>query len=679
MATRSTAARLSSRLQQISSSIETVVALIASLSILLHLALRYLWPTPGNVFPLFLTLVIGGGPILFELIRKLLKRELGTDVLAGVAIVTAVLLGQYLVGAIIVLMFSSGIALEQYATHRASSVLEALAERMPLIAHRKLASGMAEISLDQVAIGETLIVLPHEYCPVDGVVTEGHGTMDESYLTGEPFEMSKAPGSQVLSGAVNGESVLTIRATKLARDSRYARIMQVMRDAEQRRPQMRRLGDRIGAWYTPAALLIALLGWALSSNPDRFLAVIVIATPCPLLIGIPVAIIGAISLAARRAIIIKNPAMLEHVDKCRTLIFDKTGTLTYGRPSLTEVVCARGFDEAEVLTLAASLEQYSKHPLATAIVKAGEHRNSSLPPVSEISETPGEGMRGIVDGRMIQITGRNALIGSERDMPTGRLLKRSPLPLGEGQGEGLRAKEPPKYLFNNAFSDPLPSPLPEGEGVFQQPLDLPPAASGLECLLFVDREYAAALRFRDEPRHDSSSFVSHLFPRHGVGKVMLLSGDRESEVRYLAGQVGITEIHAGKSPEDKVQIVRQEATYGPTLFVGDGINDAPAMQAATVAVAFGQNSDITSEAADAVVMDASLRKVDELIHIGQRMRVIALQSAVGGMGLSIVGMFLAAFGYLPPVAGAVAQEVIDVLAIVNALRVTLPLSELTDF
>jgi len=400
-----------------------------------------------------------------------------------------------------------------------------------------------------------------------------------------------------------------------------------MHDAEQRRPQMRRLGDRIGAWYTPAALLIALIGWALSSNPGRFLAVIVIATPCPLLIGIPVAIIGAISLAARRAIIIKNPAMLEHVDKCRTIIFDKTGTLTYGRPSLTGVICAPGFDEAEALTLAASLEQYSKHPLATAIVKAAEHQDFSLQPVSEISETPGEGMRGIVDGRTIQITGRSALIGNKQEMPPG----------------------------------------------------LPPAASGLECLLFVDREYAATLRFRDEPRHDSSSFVSHLFPRHGVGKVMLLSGDRESEVRYLAGQVGITEIHAGKSPEDKVQIVRQEATHGPTLFVGDGINDAPAMQAATVGVAFGQNSDITSEAADAVVMDASLRKVDELIHIGQRMRAIALQSALGGMGLSIVGMFLAAFGYLPPVAGAVAQEVIDILAIANALRVTLPLSELTDF
>ena len=211
------------------------------------------------------------------------------------------------------------------------------------------------------------------------------------------------------------------------------------------------------------------------------------------------------------------------------------------------------------------------------------------------------------------------------------------------------------------------------------PTALQPPTTGLECLIFIDEVYAAALRFRDEPRHDSSSFVSHLSPRHGVDKVMLLSGDRESEVRYLAGKVGITEVHSGKSPEDKVAIVTEAAKNGRTLFVGDGINDAPAMQAATVGVAFGQSSDITSEAADAVIMDASLKRVDELIHIGRRMRVIALQSAVGGMGLSLIGMFLAAFGYLPPVAGAVTQEVIDVVAVLNALRVTLPVKELADF
>jgi heavy metal translocating P-type ATPase len=613
----------------ISLSLETVVAATATVAILLHLVVRYFVgaSAAASAIPLYLTLVIGGLPILFELTRQLLKREIGTDVLAGLAIITSVLLGQYLVGAIIVLMFSGGAALEQYATRRASSVLDALAKRMPAIAHRRLDSGMADVSLDQVVIGETLIVLPHEYCPVDGVVVEGYSTMDESYLTGEPFEMSKAPGSQVLSGAINGECLLTIRATKLPIDSRYARIMQVMQQAEARRPQLRRLGDRLGAWYTPAALIMALLGWALSGSSDRFLAVIVIATPCPLLIGIPVAVIGAISLAARRGIIIKNPSMLEQIDKCRTLIFDKTGTLTYGRPSLTEVTCAPGFSRVQVLALAASLEQYSKHPLALAIVKGAQRENIKVHPVSEISEKPGEGMRGVVDGRAIQITGRNVLVGKGPEMPA----------------------------------------------------VLPPLATGLECLIFIDQTYAAALHFRDEPRHDSGSFVSHLSPRHGVNKIMLLSGDRESEVTYLAGKVGITEVYSGKKPEDKVQIVTEEAKLAPTLFVGDGINDAPAMQAATVGVAFGQNSDITSEAADAVIMDASLRRVDELIHIGKRMRVIALQSAVGGMGLSLIGMFLAAFGYLPPVAGAVTQEVIDVLAVLNALRVTLPMSELTDF
>ena len=617
------------RPKRLFSSLETFIALISSLAILLHLILRYLTATPRSVsnIPLFVALVIGGVPILFDLIRKLLKAELGTDVLAGVAIITSVILGEYLVGAIIVLMFSGGIALEQYATHRASSVLDALAKRMPRIAHRKLATGIVDISLDEVSVGDILSVLPHEYCPVDGEIVEGHGTMDESFLTGEPFEMSKAPGSQVLSGAINGESMLGIRATKLPIDSRYARIMQVMQQAEQNRPQLRRLGDRIGAWYAPVALIVAALGWALSGDSDRFLAVIVIATPCPLLIAIPVAVIGAISLAARRGIIIKNPAMLEQIDKCRTLVFDKTGTLTYGRPSLTEVICTPGFSRADVLLLAASLEQYSRHPLAQALSKMAQQDKFQLRPVTEISERPGEGMRGIVDGRRIEITGRDALIGEGR----------------------------------------------------AQSKDFPAAATGLECLILIDEVYAAALRFRDEPRDDSSSFVSHLSPRHGVNKVMLLSGDRESEVQYLAGKVGITEVHSGKSPEDKVEIVTEEAKHGPTLFVGDGMNDAPAMQAATVGVAFGQNSDITSEAADAVIMDASLRRVDELIHIGRRMRVIALQSAVGGMGLSLIGMFLATFGYLPPVAGVITQEIIDVVAVLNALRVTLPVKELADF
>jgi heavy metal translocating P-type ATPase len=427
----------------------------------------------------------------------------------------------------------------------------------------------------------------------------------------------------VISGAINGEQALLIRAEKVAEDSRYARIMKVMHDTEQQRPKLRRLGDQLGAWYTPLALAVAVVAALLSRDPQRFLAVVVIATPCPLLLAIPTAIIGAISLAARRAIIIKNPAILEQLEKCRTLIFDKTGTLTYGRPKLTEVLCAEGFDRTGVLRFAASVEQYSKHPLASAIVSAAKQEQLDVLSVAHISERPGQGVFANVEGHSVQITGRNK--------------------------------------------------------VHAQSLPLPELSSGLECLIFIDGKYAAAIRFHDAPRKDSASFIQHLQPKHGVRKVILVSGDRESEVKYLAESVGITEVHAGKSPEEKVAIVKEETSKARTLFVGDGINDAPALLAATVGVAFGTQNDITTEAADAVVLETALGKIDELMHIGQRMRSIALQSALGGMAASILGMIAAAFGFLPPIWGAIGQELIDLLAVLNAVRVALPTDDLQDY
>ena len=604
---------------------ETYIAALAAAGILLHLVLRYLFPAPPTLLPipLYITLVVGGLPLVYDLLQKLAAREFGSDLLAGLSVITAVLLGEYLVGAIVVLMLSGGAALEYYATRRASAVLDALARRMPTIAHRQTGSSMTDIALSEITLGEKLIILPHEICPVDGTVVAGHGSMDESYLTGEPFQMSKTPGMEVLSGAVNGETALSIVASRLPVDSRYARIMEVVRTSEQNRTQMRRIADRLGAWYTPLALALALAGWIWSGHPDRFLAVMVIATPCPLLIAIPVAVIGGISLSARRGIVIKNPAMLEQIDTCRTLIFDKTGTLTYGRPALTEVICAPGFSRDQVLTAAASLEVYSRHPLAGAIVRAAREANLPLESVDLASEKPGEGLRGIVAGATVRITGRAKLT--------------------------------------------------------QLPPELPPAAGGLECLVFLNEQYAAAFRLHDEPRADSHPFVQHLSPRHRAAKVILLSGDRESEVTYFARELGIREMHAGKTPEEKVAIVQQETRQAKTLYVGDGINDAAAMLNATVGVAMGTGSDITSEAADAVVLEPSLAKVDELIHIGRRMRSIALQSAIGGMALSLIGMFAAAVGYLPPIAGAMAQEAIDLAAVLNAVRVSLPTSELTDF
>jgi heavy metal translocating P-type ATPase len=600
----------------------TIIAAFSIVAIVGHLVLQFGFRTaPGSYrIPLLATLVLGGLPLLYDLLRKLLKREFGSDLLAGISIVTSVLLGEYLAGSIIVLMLSGGEALENYALRSASSVLAALAKRMPSVAHRRRESEIVDVELSEVAVGDTLVIYPHDICPVDGVVIEGHGVMDESYLTGEPFQITKTSGSTVISGAINGESALTIRTTQLAADSRYAKIMEVMRESEAKRPQLRRLGDRLGAIYTPVALTVAILAWAISGEAIRFLAVLVIATPCPLLIGIPIAIIGSISLCARRAIIVKSPVVLEQIAECRTAIFDKTGTLTYGEPKLTERLIAPGFAQKEVLTLVASLERYSKHPLARAILAAAKEDGIQLPEATDVGEQPGQGLRGTVSNHQVRITSRNKLLAQ-----------------------------------NVVGAD-----------------QLPPVAGGLECVVVIDERYAAALRFRDAPRAESLSFVKHLGPKHQFARIMIVSGDRESEVRYLAEQVGITEIHAQQSPEQKLALVRAETTKTKTLYVGDGINDAPAMMAATVGMSIGQNSDVTAEAAGVAVMDNSLLKVDEFMHISRRMRIIALQSAVGGMALSVIGMVFAATGHLTPVAGAIAQEVIDVLAVLNALRAAFP-------
>lgn len=613
---------------------DVAIALLATTAIAVHLALRFLFDAPGSwrgfdweTWPLLIALALGGVPLLIGLLRDVLQFRFGSDLLAGFSIVTAILLGEYLAGVLVVLMLSGGQALESYAVRSASSALAALARRMPSTVHRRRDGQLEEIPLDHANVGDLLVVFPHETCPVDGVVVEGRSEMNEAYLTGEPYMLSKIVGSAVLSGAVNGEGALTIRAEKRAVDSRYAKIMQVMRESEQHRPQLRRLGDQLGAFYTPVALVIAIAAWAVSGEAVRFLAVLVVATPCPLLIAIPVAIIGSVSLAARRGIVIKDPAILEKLDSCRTAIFDKTGTLTYGEPQVTEILPAPNVSKESLLHAVASLERYSRHPLSSAILHAAEAANVELTDPTEVSERPGEGLRGLVDGRTVQVTSRKKLI----------------------------AQTP-------ALAEAIP-----------------PTAGGLECVILIDSQYAGALRFRDEPRDEGRSFIQHLKPKHAFDRVMIVSGDREEEVRYLADKVGIREVYASQSPEQKLALVRNETARADTIFMGDGINDAPALTAATVGIAFGQASDVTAEAAGAVIMDNELSRVDELFHIGARMRSIALQSAVGGMAVSLLAMFVAAAGYLPPVAGALLQELIDVVAVLNALRASFPPTSLTDY
>ena len=599
--------------------------------------------------PLVVMLLAGGVPLVWDLLRKLLAGTSGSDLLAGVSIVTSILLGEYLAGVLVVLMLSGGAALESRAVSRAGDVLNALAKRMPTLAHRKTASGLTDIALSSVAVGDVIIVLPHETCPVDGQVVSGRGTMDESYLTGEPYRMAKAPGSHVLSGAINGQAAMEIRTERVAGDSRYAKIMDVLKASEERRPQLRRMADSLGALYTPLAIAIAAAAWFMSGSPTRFLAVLVVATPCPLLIAIPVAIIGAVSLAAKRGIVIRDPAILERLDTCRTAIFDKTGTLTYGTPLLTEIIPIGSLKREDILAIAASLETYSKHPLATAVVQAAAAESLTLLDVEELAEKPGQGLT----GRVQKGTSHSEACDVHAD---------------GSQGDGSQI-----HHVSITSRQKLMHLDPQGVAA------LPAAAGGLECVVVVDGRTEALLRFRDSPRADGITFIRHLSPSHRLSRVMLVSGDRASEVQWLADVVGIKEVYAGISPEGKLKLVEEATTQAPTIFVGDGINDAPALAAATVGIAMGTASDVTSEAAGAVVMDSALERVDELFHIGRRLRTVALQSAVGGMAASLIGMAFAAAGYLSPAVGALVQEAIDVVAVLNALRVAWNPGSLSDY
>ncbi|MCL2647748.1 MAG: cadmium-translocating P-type ATPase [Phycisphaerales bacterium] len=611
---------------------DLLVACLATLGILASLVMRFIFrsSTFHYEIPLLVVLVVGGGILWLDLLRRILRGNFGADLLAGFSIVASLFIHhngthQYLAGAIVVLMLSGGTALEAYAIRSASSVLRALAKRMPSVGHVQRNGSLVHVSLSEIHPGDIITVFPHETCPADARVIRGHGSMDESFLTGEPYGVPKTPGSEVLSGAINGEAALELQVLRAPADSRYEAIMRVMRDAEQRRPRMRRLADRLGAWYTPAAVLIALLAWYISQDPTRFLAVLVVATPCPLIIAIPVAIIGTVSLAARRGIVIRDPAVLERIDTCTTVFFDKTGTLTYGRPRLTELLPADGFDRQELLALVAGLEQYSRHPLAHAVVEAAKREAVRIPQAIDVSEPPGHGLTGTVNGSNLIITGRSKV---------------------------------PVDIQNH----------------------LPPIAGGLECVVLLNNRYAALLRFQDEPRADVTSFISHLGPqnnKHKMSRIILLTGDREDEAQRMAQHAGIKEVFAGKTPEEKLEIVRSTTAQHPTLYLGDGINDAPAMLAATAAIAFGANSDVTSEAAGAVILEPSFRKLDELLHIARRLRSVAMSSAVGGMALSIIAITLAALGLLVPVAGALFQELIDLVAVLNALRAALPPKELS--
>lgn len=586
---------------------EIWISIAALLSIILNIV--------GNFsLPLLVILAVGGSLLLIDLLRKAIRLEFGADLLAGISIVVSLILEEYLAGVVIVLMLSGGEVLEQFVVSKASSSLKALINRMPKVANVVDGARVKEIPISELTKDHILVILPHQVSPVDGIVVEGTSVMDESFLTGEPYMMRKVPGSEVLSGALNGESMIKVRPTTQPQDSRYSQIVNTMRKIEAEKTPIRRLGDTLGAWFTPLALLVAGLAWGLSGDPLRFLAVLVIATPCPLLIAIPVCIIGAVSVAAKRGIIIRNPASLELITRCKTLLLDKTGTITFGVPSVHKIY-ARDMSEDELVQITASIEQYSKHPLAKAVLDESKKRSLVPLPVTSVSERPGEGLKGVVGGRQVEVTSR----------------KKFPVEFEE---------------------------------------------FGLECVVLIDGKFSGLFQFLDAPRPDSKPFIDHLEVSHGIDRVALISGDRESEVRRVAELVGIKEVLFSQSPEDKVKRVDQENRK--TIFVGDGINDALALSRATVGVALGKRGDISAEASDCVVLDSALYRVDELLHLSGRMRNVMMISVIGGMFLSLVGMGFASFGLITPVQGAVIQEAIDLFAVLNALRVAREPKNLAD-
>lgn len=605
---------------------QNLCCLLTILAIISSLALKLSDLQQLASYPLIAIILSFGIMQLLQILKKIFQGNFSADVIAFIALGLAIYLHEYLTANLLILMIASGQSLEEFASAKASFVLENLANRNVPIAHLKINNQITEIKVDQIKINDCLAISPHEICPVDGEVIEGTSTMDESYLTGEPFHISKTIGSKVLSGAINGENLLLIRAEKLASESRYAKIIEVMKQAKDQKPQIGKLADKIGAIFAPLALLIAFTSYYLTTSLENFLAVLTIATPCPLLIAVPIAIISAISISAKKGIVIRDPRILENLPICSTAIFDKTGTLTYGEPYLDEIICFNNFSEDYVLQKSASLERFSRHPLALAILKKCHEKFIPLLDVQNISEKAGYGVKGIINNQEIIITNRDHLID--------------------------------EFLFNAV---------------------LPSSQAGLECLIVIEKKLAGILKFRDQPRLESHSFIDHLAPEHNFKKIILLSGDRQSEVEYFAKNLGIKEFYSSQTPEQKLAIVKNETKQAKTLFMGDGINDAPALMLATVGIAFGKNNNITSESAGAVILENNLHKVDELFHISIAMRRIILQSAIGGMIFSLFGMIIAGCGFINPAQGAILQQIIDVVAIINALRLTFNNKISSDF
>lgn len=565
-------------------------------------------------------LVATGAPIVWRTVLETRRGRWATDVVAVLAIVAAVVLREPLAGLVIVLMRSGGEALEQHAAGRASAALRELEDAAPRIAHRLVNGEARDIDVGAIAAGDLLLVRPGEIVPCDGVVADGESLVDASRLTGEPVPIAAAASTPLMSGSINGNGALTFRATARSEESQYARVVELVRSAQASRAPIARLADRYAVWFTPATLAVCAITYLAFADWTRVLAVLVVATPCPLILATPIAIIGGINSAARRQIIVRHGAALESLSRANTAVFDKTGTLTIGRPAVRRVIAAPGVDELTILRLAGAVEGGSSHLLARTLVDEARARAGDLPTARRHLESPGRGLSAEVEGHEVLV--------------------------------GARA-----FILERVLAD---------VGTLER---MERDETGLRAYVAIDGRLAGLVEYADRVRPGLPELFAAL-ERLGIHRTLLLSGDHTPNVRAVAAEVGIREAKGDLLPEGKVAVVKQLAREGAHVaMIGDGTNDAPALSTADVGIALASHGGgISAEAADVVILADDIGRVAESIAIGRRTLTIARQSIWVGLGLSAIAMVVAAIGDLPPTIGALLQEVIDIIAIANALR-----------
>jgi heavy metal translocating P-type ATPase len=608
---------------------------------------------------LLAVVLLGGIPLLWETIQQFLHKEFGVDVIAILAIVGSVILGQYLAGALVVLMLSGGEALEAFALQRARSSLSALAERAPRVAHIWQGDELITIPAEQVEIDMEIVVKPGEQIPVDGVVTFGSASVSEADLTGEPVPVRRAPGMLVLSGSVNLDNVLTIRASKRSAESKYAQIVHLVEEAQTQKAPIHRLADRYSVGFTLLAVGLAGLTWILTGDSIYALAVLVVASPCPLILATPIAIISGMDLAARNGIIIKSGGAIEQLGEVTVAVFDKTGTLTLGIPKVTTIVLvqqnAQGenvidaddeavsrnpsdYDENTLLRFAASVEQLSAHILAHSVVEAAQERTLSLSIAHDFEEIFGKGVRGDVP-----------VIAADRQVQEPGTKNEVEVAVGNRT-----------FMQHLAIGVPA-SLLSERERRVER---------GQICsFIAVQKQVEGLLVLADVPRPELSHLSTDLHAA-GIKETLLLTGDGDVVAQQIGKVAQMDRVISRCLPEDKVRVVKELEQQGQrVLMVGDGINDAPALASATVGMALGtQGLTAAASAADTVLLSTDILRVVRAVRIGHHVMRVAMQGIWVGMGLSVIAMIFAAFGFITPAAGALLQEAFDVIVILNALR-----------